>query len=196
MARKGIRVTGIDLGDFPIEQAIEQARETGIEGEWIRGNFFEHEFGNRFDWIALLGTQLQEFPPEELDAMFGKTASLLKDGGKLICCAQRFEPSEREYSSYWYLPELCLYTDKKALVLGENFYDPEERIRVLREYALEMPTGRVLAGGRTEKEYTPEELGQASAARGLKMTAAYGGFDRSEWTPESPRLIAVFERIR
>ncbi len=194
MARKGVRVTGIDLGPFPIEQAIEQTRKLGIQCEWIQGDFFKHEFADRFDWITLLGTQLQEFPPEELDALFGKSASLLKNEGKLICCAQRFEPSEREYSSYWYLPEHCLYTDKKALVLGENFYYPEERIRVLREYALEIQTGRVLSGGSTEKEYAPEELDQASAARGLKRTAAYGDFDRSEWTPESPRLIAIFEK--
>lgn len=194
MGRKGVQVTGIDLGAFPIERAIEEAREAGIQGEWICGNVFEHEFKNRFDWITLMGTQLQEFPPDEVDTLFAKAASLLKDGGQLVCFAQRFEPSEREYSSYWYLPEQCLYTDKKALVLGENFYYPEERIRVLREYALEIQTGRVLSGGSTEKEYAPEELGQASAARGLKMTSLYGDFDRSEWTPESPRLIAIFEK--
>jgi len=193
IAQRGVRVTGIDLGPYPIEQARRLSREASIEAEWICGNILEHDFGRQFDCITLLGTQLQEFPPEELERLFGKVHSLLAPGGRFVSEVERWSLEERQYSSYWYLPEVCLYTDKKALVLGENFYYPEERIRILREYALELPTGRLWIGGSTEKEYLPDELDALLQKAGLRLAATYGDWDRSPLTPESTRAISVVE---
>ena len=194
MTRQVVKASGIDLGSYPIEQAQEKAREEGLEAEWICGNFIEMEIEQPFDWITLLGSQLQEFPPDELQQVLEQVHKALAAGGKFVSVVQRLNPAEREYSSYWYMPEQCLLTDKKALVLGENFYYPEERIRVLREYALEIQTGRLVCGGSTEKEYTPDELKDFAAEAGLSLEAVYGDYDRQPFTPDSLRLIVVMSK--
>jgi len=193
MAKRGLQVTGIDFGPYPIEQARQHSHEERIDATWICGNILEQDFDRQFDCITLLGTQLQEFPPDELEQLFQKVKSVLAPGGRFVSEVQRWTPAEREYSSYWYLPELCLYTDKKALVLGENFYYPEERIRILREYALELQTGRLWTGGSTEKEYLPEELEELLEKTGLHLVRTYGDWDRSPFTPESRRAISIVE---
>jgi len=191
MAQRGLQVTGIDLGPYPIEQAVSRSEERGLDVEWICGSALEQEFDRQFDCITLLGSQLREFPPEELQQLLEKVKQWLKPEGHFISEVGALSPSEREYGSYWYLPEVCLYTDKKALVLGENFYDEAERVRVLREYALEIQTGRLLVGGSTEKEYTEAELAAMNARAGLQLVATYGDWDRSANTAESKHAICV-----
>jgi SAM-dependent methyltransferase len=193
LARNGVNTTGIDLGPYPIEQAWEKAEAEELNARFLCADVFEENFKAPFDRITLLGSQLQEFPPEEVERLFQHIPEILAPEGLFIVQSQRLMPSEHEYSSYWYLPELCLYTDKKALVLGENFYYPEEKVRVLREYALELKSGRLLIGGSTEKEYSPEELRQFAEKAGLVLKEYYGDWDRSDFEEGSPHLITIFQ---
>lgn len=189
MAKQGFQATGIDIGPFPIEQLQEQSAKTSDTCRWICDDFLRAEFEGEFDCIALLGGQLKEFPPDEVARIIERTKSLLAPDGFLVADMEYLHESERQYSSYWYMPEVCLYTDKKALVLGENFYYPEDRIRVLREYALEIQTGRLIVGGSTEKEYTREELETHLKAADMMFEAVYGDWDQSPWTESSRRTI-------
>jgi SAM-dependent methyltransferase len=194
MARRGVQCTGIDLGPYPIEKAREQSAGENLEIEWICGDMLEEQFENSFDAVTLLGSQMHEFPPDELQRLFEQVDRYLNPGGVFIIEVKPLQESEREYSSYWYLPEQCLYTDKKALVLGENFYYPEENVRVLREYALELKTGRLLVGGSTEKEYQWEEMEDMLSSCGLRLENRYGGWDKRPFTAGDDHVISVIRK--
>lgn len=198
IAELGVRVTGIDVGPYPIECAREVALSNDLETNWIYGDVFKHEFDREgeFDCITLLGSQIQEFPPDELQMLFDRVKTLLKPGGHFITEAKRLTEDERKYSSYWFLPEHCLWTDHRALVLGENFYYPDDKVRVLREYAYEIKTGRLSIGGSTEKEYSPQDLSKIAAKSEMELIATNGSWDQPLYSVHSPYAISIFMHQR
>lgn len=70
-------VTGIDL-DGP---ALETARRSGLDVEWIQGDVLTYDFGRRYDVVASVAT-LHHLP--DVRAALGRLAELTSPGGVLV----------------------------------------------------------------------------------------------------------------
>ena len=86
LARRGYRVTGIDLSESQLAHARAKAREAGVEASFIQADARELAFREEFD-VALMICE-GAFPLMETDRenfrILGGIAAALRPGGKLI----------------------------------------------------------------------------------------------------------------
>ncbi len=86
LARRGYRVTAVDLSESMLARAREKAREAGVEVEFARADARSLPFSNEFDLALMLCEGA--FPLMETDDMncmiLQSAARSLRDGGKLV----------------------------------------------------------------------------------------------------------------
>ncbi len=86
MAKRGYRVTGIDLSESMLKRAKEKAAEAGVSVDFRQGDARNLDFNNEFDLVIMLCEGA--FPLMETDEMnfriLDGAGSALKPGGKMI----------------------------------------------------------------------------------------------------------------
>jgi 2-polyprenyl-3-methyl-5-hydroxy-6-metoxy-1,4-benzoquinol methylase len=94
LAESGFLITGIDLEEKMIIEALKNASLTGVE-TFVTGNLLEMDRyfqESSFDGILCLGNTLPHLAnQEEVNSLFNKTNSLVKSGGKAIFQTVNFD---------------------------------------------------------------------------------------------------------
>ncbi len=153
LARRGFKVTGLDLSSGMLDVAKTDAIKAGVEVEWVHGDATSFRFKEPFDAalcvcegaFGLIGA---EDDPEEHDLkVLTSTAKALRPGGGFLLTALNgygpirrfkdeniasgaFDPATMiaEYEDEWELPE-----GKTTLVVRERLFIPPEVTRMMRE---------------------------------------------------------------
>jgi SAM-dependent methyltransferase len=180
LARRGFRVTGVDLSPRSLELAREAAREAGVELDLVRADMREIEYEAEFDGALNLFTAIGYFEDEEDDRLVvARVASALVPGGaflldtiNLLWLARGFRP--REWQAF---------EDGTAL-LEERDYDPLTG-RIAGVWTFVRPDGRRTELRHSLRVYTPVELARMFRVAGLAVEGAWGGFDGSPLGLES-----------
>lgn len=81
-ARRGARVTGIDLSPRMLRAAEGRFEAAGLSAELLRGDFFEHRPARAYDMVAA-SFVLDIFSPEELQRALRHLVDLIRPGGWL-----------------------------------------------------------------------------------------------------------------
>lgn len=86
LAKRGCKVTGIDLSESQLQRATEKAKEAGVDVRFIQSDARETNFKHEFDLVIMICEGA--FPLMETDEMNFKilenAANALKSGGKII----------------------------------------------------------------------------------------------------------------
>jgi len=86
LAKRGYKVTGVDLSEFQLQRAREKAKENDVKVKFIREDARDLNFKNEFDLVMLICEGA--FPLMETDEMNFKilenASKALKTNGKLI----------------------------------------------------------------------------------------------------------------
>ena len=180
LARRGFRVTGVDLSPRSLELGREAARAAGVEVELVLSDMREIAYEAAFDAAVNLFTAFGYFEDEEDDRLVvGRVASALVPGGaflldtlNLLWLARGFRP--REWQAF---------EDGTAL-LEERDYDPLSG-RIAGVWTFVRPDGRRTELRHSLRVYTPAELARMFRAAGLAVEGAWGDFDGSPLGLES-----------
>ncbi len=148
LAESGHACTGIDFSENSIAYAVNQAREKGLEINYICKNYLELDFESQFDLIILIYTDLGVLLPEEREILLGKIHRALKPGGVFIFdvlndrnLEQKFQEQQTwsfEFGGFW-MPapyqELSIgfhYPDESVFLMQHTIIDESDRIRNYR----------------------------------------------------------------
>ncbi|WP_151736860.1 class I SAM-dependent methyltransferase ['Paenibacillus yunnanensis' Narsing Rao et al. 2020] len=156
LAKRGYRVTGVDLSAGMLEEARKAAAEARIQVEWVQCDAVKYMAGSAFDAVICLcegafGLVGRGEEPLEHDmAILQRISDALKPGGRLLLTtlnaymrlrtltqedvdSGRFNPVTmvEHYLDVWDLPE-----GKKLVEVKERRYLPYELIRMFAETGL------------------------------------------------------------
>jgi SAM-dependent methyltransferase len=185
LARHGYRMTGLDLSPRSLSLARGAATREGLAVDWVQADMREIPAGAGFDAIINIFTSFGYFQeePENQRVLDGVTRALAPGGRFLIDVVNLLGLTRRYRERTW-----------------------EERDGVvwLQEHDYEILAGRNRAvwtfvrpdGSRSElvhslRTYAPHELAAMLGRADLRVEGAWGGFDASELSFDSWRLILL-----
>jgi len=183
LARRGIRMTGVDLATG----FLDEARRTSPEVEWVQEDMRALPWTERFDAAYCWGNSFGYFDHTSCVRFLEALALALKPGGRFLLDTGLVAES--------LLPHL---QSERTLQIGDiafasrNVYDPlEGRLDITYTFA---------RGDEREVKATHQwvhsaaELNRMLRQSGLEPLRAFGEVDEREYALGSPRLILLARR--
>ncbi len=184
-ARRGYRVTGVDLSDGMLRLARASAEREGVEVEWLREDMRTFCRPGAFDLCVSLFTSFGYFSDAENQKVLDNIGRSLKAGGTLLLDLRN---AGKGLSS---LAESDRTMDVPSGRLRISLrYDQASR-RARASHVLVRPDGIRITSTFDVRSYSPEELGAALGRAGLRMRAHYGSLSGGPFTDDSERMVVV-----
>ncbi len=191
LARRGMRVVGVDLSAEPLELARSAARAAGVQLDLRRVDMREIEFRDEFDAALNLWTSFGYFETEAEDRLvLDRVLRALRPGGAFVIetinlhgVLRRFEPRA------WH--EL----GGGRLLLEERAFDPWTG-RMHSGWTLVEPSGERIEMSFATRAYTLVELAGMMADAGFEVEGAWGDYQGSDYRVDSRRMIVLARRPR
>jgi cyclopropane fatty-acyl-phospholipid synthase-like methyltransferase len=185
LARRGYRVTGLDLSPRSLELACEAAEREGLAIDWVHADMREIPAGSEFDAVISVFTSFGYFEEEKenqrvlqgVERALAAGGLLLIDVVNLLGLARRFQ--ERRWSE-----------EHDVLFLEEHEFDLQ-RGRNRSRWTFVRPDGTRSELVHSLRTYAPHELVAMLERAGLEPEGSWGGFDGSELSLDSWRLILL-----
>lgn len=186
LARRGFRVTGVDLSPRSLEFAREAAQRESLDVEFVQRDARELDFDAEFDAAINLFTSVIGYFVDDADnqAVVDRVARALVPGGSfLVDTINGFALGRGYRETMWNELEsgggVMLHRGSFDLLTGRN------------EVTWTFIRGD---GSRSElthslRVYTPHELARMLEVAGLTVVGSWGGFDGSELAFDTWRLI-------
>jgi ubiquinone/menaquinone biosynthesis C-methylase UbiE len=186
LAQRAYRVTGLDLSAYHLRLAKAAAQMAGVEVDLIHADMREIPRGRRFDAAINCFTSFGYFDDEaDNQRVLNGVARALKPGGRFFIDTINHDGLMRVFRE-----SDCTRRPDDALSIELRRYDPlTGRINVDWVY-LEADGGQRKAF-HSVRIYRYVELAAMLSEAGLTPVRAWGGFDGSELTLQSPRLVVL-----
>jgi SAM-dependent methyltransferase len=189
LARRGFRVTGVDLSPRSLELAREAAAAEGLDVEFVQADMRELAFDAEFDATINLFTAFGYFESDEEDrGVLELVARALRPGGAFLIdtlnalgLAARYQPRRWDEAA------------EGVLMLDEHDWDLF-RGRNRAVWTFIKPDGSRSELRHIVRTYAPWELVGLIRAAGLEVEEGWGDFEGAPLTHESWRLILLARR--
>jgi SAM-dependent methyltransferase len=188
LARRGFRVTGLDLSAASLERARAAAAAEGLEVEWVRADMREIPAGTAFDGIVNVFTAFGYFDDErENQRVLEGVARALPPGGRfLIDTINLLGLAGRWLPRHW-------RDHDGTLLLEEHGYDVLHGRNQAR-WTFLRPDGSRGELVHSLRTYAPHELATMLERAGLRVTGSWGDFEGAELGIDTWRLILLAEK--
>lgn len=186
MARRGLRVTGVDLSPRYLELAAADAKAAGVDVRWLARDMRALDFAGEFDGAYSFFTSFGYYGDAENEAVVERLARALGPRGRLLLdLVNRDRMLAQPPGRTWNQRE------DGGLLMEEFTLDPRtSRLRV-RVTLIEAATGPRPIKEYDVRLYTCAELGALLARHGLLVKDVWGGADASTYSAESRRLVVL-----
>ena len=187
LARRGCRVTGVDVSREFLNLARERASRAGLEVELVELDMRSLRYDGEFDGAYCMGNSFGYFPPAQLQVFCAVLARALRPGGVLAIetgmAAESLLPALKERESF--------EVDGLTFAI-ENRYLADES-------CLETEATFVRGGTTTTKTwwhwvYTVAELGRMLERAGLHVRERLASVDGQPYRLGQPTLLLVAEK--
>lgn len=189
LARRGHRVTGVDLSPHAVERARAEAVRAGIAAELRVGDMRVPPPGP-FDGACCLGNSIGYLSHEDLRGFLRAMLALLRPGARWVVDTGTAAES--------LLPRLG--GDERALEAAGIQFTVRQRYDAVEGRLLQQAT---LARGEEREHgaisygvYTVAELRRLFLEAGWSVVGLYGALDGRQFSLGDPRLVVVAERPR
>jgi SAM-dependent methyltransferase len=184
LARRGLRVTGIDLSPRSLALARQSAGAESLDVDLRELDMRELDYDGEFDAALNLFTAFGYFEePADNEQVLDRVARALRPGGAFLIDVINPVSLFGRYRDAWW-EEL----DDGVLFLQQHEYDLLAG-RNLAVWTFVRPDGTRSEIRHSLRMYTPVELRILLEGAGLRVDGAWGGFDGEELGRESRRLI-------
>lgn len=184
LARRGFRVTGVDRTPVYLTQAEQQAKQEGLDVEFIREDMRNFCRPNSFDLVINLFTSFGYFEDQDDDRKVARNIlGSLKHGGVLLMDMSGKEIIAREFRERdWHEVDGVYWLEERKLVGNWD--------RVWNRWIM-FKDGQRFEGIVCPRLYSAAELSSLLHEAGFKMMNVYGGFDGSPYDNQAKRLVTV-----
>ncbi len=186
LARRGFRVTGLDLSPRSLRIARDAAEREGLDVEWVHADMREIPAGAEFDAIYNVFTSFGYFTEEEENqrVLQGVARALRPRGSFLIDINNVLGLMPRYRDRFWDVAAdgVIWLQEHEVDVLGGRNHARWTFIR---------PDGSRVELVHSVRMYTPYELATMLERAGLAVEQAWGDFDGSDLTRVSRRAILL-----
>ncbi|MBM3497955.1 MAG: class I SAM-dependent methyltransferase [Armatimonadetes bacterium] len=193
LARRGYRVTGLDLSRVLLAKAEELARERGVAVELVEEDMrrIPETWAARFEGAINVFTAWGYFEKEaDNERVIEGVARSLRLGGRFLLDVINREWVIRHFRDTQWSEEA-----DGILALERTTFDlRKSRSESVRTFVL--PDGRRFARDVSVRLYTLAEVEAAFARHHLEIKAVSGGWTGEEYTMDSRRMIVVAERMK
>jgi 2-polyprenyl-3-methyl-5-hydroxy-6-metoxy-1,4-benzoquinol methylase len=185
LARRGFRVTGVDLSPRSLELAREAAKGESLDIEFVEHDARELDFDAEFDAAINLFTSVIGYFEDDADTqkVLNAVARALVPGGSFfVDTVNAFALGRRYQEATWDKLEsggVMLHRSSFDLLKGRN----EVTWTFIRADGSRSELTRSL------RIYAPPELARMFDAAGLTVVGSWGGFDGQELGFDTWRLI-------
>ncbi len=183
LARRGFRVTGVDLSDTELARARERARAAGLPLTLVRQDMRDMEFSGEFELALNLFSSIGYFSEDEDRMLLERFCTALRPGGVFV-----LDTRNRDHFIRHLTPEETYRLPDGTSVRIKNTLDLQTS-RVHGEWWVE-DDQRLL--GRTETRlYSAHELYRRLRPERWSAVELFGGLDGRPFELDSPRLVLV-----
>ncbi len=133
--------------------------------------------GQAYDAAQFLYGQLSVFTRQETAALLRQTAAALRPGGKLVIELLDYERIDKTNSNFWFTDDRGLWGDRPFMILGERFWDEEQRTAIDRFHVLDLASGAMQVIGLPDCGYKTEEMLLLLHECGFESAEAYPAWD-------------------
>ena len=190
LARRGYRVTGLDLSDELLARARSRAAEEELDITFIQGDMRDPPGISAFDLVVNFFTSFGYFQEHrENERVLDAIARSLRPGGRFL-----MDYLNREYVISTIVPVdnrtvEGMEVEQRRWITG----DPSEKgghVRINKQVRIR-EDGAERSYEESVRMYTLEELSEMMARAGLDIAQAYGDFDGSPVSAGLPRNILI-----
>jgi SAM-dependent methyltransferase len=191
LARRGYRVTGVDLSERYLAIAAEEARSAGVSVEWLARDMRRLDLESAFEGAYSFFTSFGYYGDDENERVIHRLARALLPGGRLLLDLMNRDrllavPPGRTWDQ----------REDGALLMVETALDPRTSRAHVRQTLIEPTTGPRPVKEFDVRLYTCAELEALLNRQGFATLSVWGGADRSEFSPSSQRLVVLAELKR
>lgn len=189
LAQRGYRVTGLDLSKYHIRLAKQASKRAGVDVEWINADMREVPGRARYDAVFNCFTSFGYLETDdENQRVLNGIRRALKPGGRFFIDTMNHDNLMRVFreSEFRELPD-------GAYMMERRHYDVRTG-RVENDWVYLTPEGDRHVQPHSLRLYTFTELERMLGQAGLRVRDAWGGFDGSDFTMYSPRMVVLAER--
>lgn len=185
LARRGFRVTAVDLSEFLIARGRQRAEADGLDVEWVRADMREFQREEAFDLAVSMMTSFGYFedPADDVQVLENVCASLAPGGVFVLDMAAKewicrnVQPVHlREFDDGRLLVERPVLTENLTWI--ENEWILVDGDRAVRHHW-------------GHRMYSGQELADRLFAAGFEEVSLYGNLDGVDFDIDAERLVAV-----
>ena len=192
LARRGVLVTGIDFSPASIRYARDLAAQEGVADRctFIQADVrmaLAEQTGQSYDAALFIYGQLSVFTRAETATLLRQADAALRPGGRMVIELLDFERIDKSDSNFWFTDDRGLWGDRPFMVLGERYWDNNERTAIDRFHVIDLETGAMQVIGLPDCGYETEEFLSLLHACGFTSAEAHrawdniGLYDAEEW---------------
>ncbi|HEX6477707.1 MAG TPA: class I SAM-dependent methyltransferase [Ktedonobacteraceae bacterium] len=189
LAKRGYRVTGLDLSEVFLQHAQSDAEAQGVQVRWVHGDMRNIPFENEFDAVINIFTAFGYLENEDEDLLvLQQIQKALKPGGHFL-----LETKNREWLMRNFDTSEVIRYENGLIVLEERDFDLlTDRCNV--KVTMIHPDGYRREYSHAAHMYTLRDYVHMLAAAGLPLQACFGGLDGSKLRLDSSRLVLISSR--
>ncbi len=185
LARKGFRVTGVDLSSFLLEKAMARARAESVQVDWIREDMRRFVRPEAFDLVMSMFTSFGYFDDRRDDVtVLRNVHNSLRVGGALV-----MDTMSKEWLARNFQPTTSEELDGGRLLLRRHeIFDDWSRVR--NRWTI-IEGGKARTFSFQHAVYSGLELKDRLLGVGFSAVQLFGGLDHRTYDLNAARLIAV-----
>ncbi len=193
-ARRGLRVTGIDLSEGSLAYARAAAAQDGLSVEYLRADYTRLAPGAQYDAAVLIFWDFCMLPDDRRDALLRWLHAALPSGGRFafdVTTPARTRPEDG--SSRWEARAGGFWRPGPYLELTRTYQYPDTATDVRQTIIVE-PDGRATAYRIWNQAYTPASISALLMAHGFRVRGVWEDLHGTPLTADAPTLGVLAER--
>ena len=195
LARKGLRLTGVDYSRRSIAYASDYAREHGLDITYRYQNYLELSDENLYDAALLIYGDFCPLSPEQRATLLRNVRRALKPGGHFVLDVTTRECRKIHGSrNGWRALESGFWKPGPHLLLEDGFDYPEQKIWLDQAVVIEV-SGKISVYRNWFQDYTPESIAAELQAGGFAVESLWGDLAGTPYTQDSEWIGLVTKKV-
>ena len=187
LARRGHRVTGVDLSAYNLGIAAENAAEMGVEVDWREADMRDTGIpGASQDAVINIFSAFGYFDDEGNQRTLEEVARVLQPGGRFLIDLLNRDALMRRFE-----PRGWARRRDGSVLLQQHEFDTAMGAITTHWEVIDAGGERTTSRSFTVRVYTPQELAPLMSRAGLAVEDVWGGLDGSALSMDSRRLVVL-----